>query len=552
MKPSHRFILLMLTIALLALAISLPTTTSAQAAPPNQSTEDWIRATLEDATKALGGGFVLDPNNNVTERIRQGVYTNGDPVEITDYLSITLTTRNTYCESYPQEFWQPSTFHGMDGCSLMYGGQPANVVWESQDGLWTEGNTFILDVGSIVEDCYCFVLHPNEGNTVSYDSINILPLAEALHQAAIKNGLYEPMPGEILPTQPSEVVPGQPEVPADTGGNSEVPLGIILGSLGVPVLGALTGAVLSTLLSGLSSAGVTNTGASPYSEIVDVPETPEANDQGLYWSERPWDEAGPGYVSKEEYERTKDMLEQGYKWTNGGWQTPDQITESNQFQQNNRDAVVREDAAWRAKNEQERQALEQNKAELKKRADELQAAGNMIDLKDDFNAINQELLEEKIYVANPYQGDPTIAVYGLNALKNLVWDNTGGRLTGSHGLTCEGYVEKTSNKVIEAVSKRFPGATVQNMIFEEKSTVKVDKSWGDWFDSFIDDNHNLTKIILPDGSEWALDFHQHNAGNAPLLRPWPEARRAWKEEYMGDEFMERVRRSTQTHPKPLQ
>jgi hypothetical protein len=154
-------------------------------------------------------------------------------------------------------------------------------------------------------------------------------------------------------------------------------LAVILGSLGIPVAGAVAGAALSAILSGLSSAGVssaavTNVGASLASGVDNpIVEPIEANVQGLYWSERPWDQAGPGYVSKDEYEQTKNMLEQGYKWTNGGWQTPDQIKESNQLQDNNKAAVALEDAEWRAKMEAERQALEQNEAELKKTADEL-------------------------------------------------------------------------------------------------------------------------------------------------------------------------------------
>jgi hypothetical protein len=131
----------------------------------------------------------------------------------------------------------------------------------------------------------------------------------------------------------------------------------------------------------------------------------------------------------------------------------------------------------------------------------------------------------------------------------VVWDKTAGILTGDQGLTCEGYVEKTKDKVLDAISKRFPGAKLENMIFEEKSTVKKDKSITEWFDSVIDDNHNLFKVRLPDGSEWALDFHQYNAGKSPLLRPWPEAQRAWGEDYMGGEFSERVRRSTTAKPK---
>jgi hypothetical protein len=36
----------------------------------------------------------------------------------------------------------------------------------------------------------------------------------------------------------------------------------------------------------------------------------------------------------------------------------------------------------------------------------------MLDLKDNFEAINQELLDQNFYVENPYQGDP-VGLCGL-------------------------------------------------------------------------------------------------------------------------------------------
>ena len=193
--------------------------------------------------------------------------------------------------------------------------------------------------------------------------------------------------------------------------------------------------------------------------------------------------------------------------------------------------------------------LEQKKSELEKNKQELDFAGNLQNLQGDLESINEGLKQSNIYVANPYQGDPTMVVYGLNTLKNVIWDKTAGILTGDRGLTCEGFVKHTKETVIEAVGKRFPGSTVQNMIFEEKSTVKPNKSVVDWLDSVVDDNHNLVKIILPDGSEWAVDFHQYNAGNSPLMRPWSEAQADWGENYMGNEFKERIRRSTEVEGK---
>ncbi|MHC1781741.1 MAG: hypothetical protein AB9891_03075 [Anaerolineaceae bacterium] len=154
--------------------------------------------------------------------------------------------------------------------------------------------------------------------------------------------------------------------------------------------------------------------------------------------------------------------------------------------------------------------------------------------------INQELLDQNTYVANPYQGDPTLIADGLSKGGNWLWDNTAGWVTGSKGITCQGYREATFTKVQNMVHEQIPGARLQNIKFEEKSTIKTDKGMLDWLDSCNDDNHDLSKLIMPDGSEWSIDFQQHNTGKRPpILRPWKDARGVWKE-YMGDEFSERI------------
>jgi hypothetical protein len=56
-------------------------------------------------------------------------------------------------------------------------------------------------------------------------------------------------------------------------------------------------------------------------------------------------------------------------------------------------------------------------------------------------------------------------------------------------------------------------------------------------------------VTLKDGSEWALDFHQFNAGNSDLLQPWPKTTQTWNGDYMGDEFSERVYHTWQAQPK---
>ena len=338
----------------------------------------------------------------------------------------------------------------------------------------------------------------------------------------------------VLPVEPGEVIPNQTEqstdqtVPmdtTDTGGLFGIPIPIILGSLGIPIAGAAAGAVLSALLSGLSSAAVSSPGAIPAPVA-------QANDQGLYWSERPWDEAGPGYVSKEEYELTKDMLGQGYKWTKDGWQTPDQITESKQIQQNNQEAVARED-------EQFLNELEKNKQSETPQQDLRTFDMKLGDFQEDLYGLRDEL-EKTNYVLNPWQGDPTILIHKGITVKNMVYDATIGQFTGKQGLTCGDYVEKTVQKSNEYLQKHFPGASVESVIFEEQSSQADAKGFMNWLDSCVADNHNLLRVTLPDGSKLAVDFHQNRAGKAPLIRKWDEARKEWRDYLGGSEFIERT------------
>ena len=112
------------------------------------------------------------------------------------------------------------------------------------------------------------------------------------------------------------------EVPTNSGLNrrhSDQPksLGPLASSPLVPLAGGLIGTAAGWLLSLLGNRAITG-----ISKPGSIPTSSDGQEK--YWSERPWDEAGPGYVTKEEYERTKHFLDQGYKWTNGGWQTPEQ------------------------------------------------------------------------------------------------------------------------------------------------------------------------------------------------------------------------------------
>lgn len=168
-------------------------------------------------------------------------------------------------------------------------------------------------------------------------------------------------------------------------------------------------------------------------------------------------------------------------------------------------------------------------------------------LKAQLSQINQELLDQNIYVKNPLQGDPTLIFDGLTKVSSWVWDNSAGWVTKSQGLTCDQYVDKTFSKVKSVIEDQFgQEAQVQSVIFEEKSSVSGGNSpipiinFINFLDRLVDDNHNLIKVTLPDGSEWAVDFHAHNHGDRPpILRPWNEVKKIWKK-YMGEEFTERI------------
>jgi hypothetical protein len=169
----------------------------------------------------------------------------------------------------------------------------------------------------------------------------------------------------------------------------------------------------------------------------------------------------------------------------------------------------------------------------------------LTNLQNSLEAINQGLRNENIYVRNMLQGDPVLIFQGWYNLGGIIWDNTGGYFTGAQGLTCEGYVDKTFAPVKTAVEAQFPGAKVQKVTFEEKSSIDP-QTWGQSIDSANTENHILIKVTLPNGSEWAVDYHQHNAHFSdsfapPIMRPWNEARQEWVN-YLGqNEFVETVK-----------
>ncbi|PWH15811.1 MAG: hypothetical protein DDG59_10850 [Anaerolineae bacterium] len=417
-----------------------------------------------------------------------------------------------------------TTFHGYDALTyraqLNYNGEPVaedtGIMWCMLKG----DQTYRLEVETDTHSV------PAYG-----PAANPLPIAEALWALAEERlPLSAEAENDGPPVEPQDSPETQDTTEQDT--NFALPPLVIVGSFGIPIAGAILGSVLATLLGLLGNASKIT--AQPASNAANAtPPIGQVNEQGLIWSERPWDEAGPGYVTPEEYERIQSLLKRGYRWDKShGWVEPGQVEQYTNWQQANREAVALGDKQFL-------EGLKQNPSAKDPQPDLRTLDMRLGDFQEDLYALRDQL-EKKYYVLNPWQGDPTILIHKGNTLKNILYDQTIGRFTGEVGLTCGDYVEKTAVPVNEFLQKHFPGATVESVVFEERSSKPQAEGWKNWFDRLIEDNHNLLKVTLPDGTELAVDFHQNRARKAPLIRKWSEARQEWRD-YLGkNEFLERT------------
>jgi hypothetical protein len=169
-------------------------------------------------------------------------------------------------------------------------------------------------------------------------------------------------------------------------------------------------------------------------------------------------------------------------------------------------------------------------------------------LKESMEAIDATLKAQGVYVRNPYQGDPIYIINWSNQAINQTndWMQKNIFDTPSQSITCQDYVDRTIDHVRQAVEMQFPGAKVESIIFQEKSSENPDASLGNWLDSIAEENHNLIKVTMPNGMEYALDFHQHNAhlldaNRPPIVRPWNGAVSDWKNYLGANEFSESLR-----------
>ena len=253
------------------------------------------------------------------------------------------------------------------------------------------------------------------------------------------------------------------------------------------------------------------------------------NERGKVWYKLPhaMDEGDShNWVDKAKVEECERNLAEGNVWDrNVGWKAPEDLKR----RYSDQDAIHRrsiiDNAAKNAQIQKDVQDASQKRQEeyqdwLKKYEYKEQMPVKLTKLNADMDAIDQDLKKQNIYVTNKLQGDPTLIFQGLEVLTNGVWDSTIGNFTGSQGFTCGNYVDKTINPVTEAVKKQFPGAKVQQVVFEEKSTKNPSGFFGT-LDSWNTENHTLIKVTIPDGPELAVDFHQQHP------RAGERARRKW-------------------------
>jgi hypothetical protein len=158
-------------------------------------------------------------------------------------------------------------------------------------------------------------------------------------------------------------------------------------------------------------------------------------------------------------------------------------------------------------------------------------------------------LDQRHYVRNRLMGDPTLVGDGIFKLGGILKDATYGNIrdglrwagvtegTAERGLTCEGFCD-ASQKDVKALVEQVYGkdAQLERVYFEEASTRAADSSWGDWFDSFNDENHVLFRVTTPDGKQKAVDFWAYTRGDQKnAVVDWSEAEQHWKK-WFGSEY----------------
>jgi hypothetical protein len=101
-------------------------------------------------------------------------------------------------------------------------------------------------------------------------------------------------------------------------------------------------------------------------------------------------------------------------------------------------------------------------------------------------------------------------------------------LDKSRGGRCGEYGEWGMKWIKPCVDRHVPGAIVDDLIVEEKSSAHK-KHWRDTLDSMYEANHRATRVVLPDGRRFVVDYWQGVGSGQPALMPQSQWVRLWKE-----------------------
>lgn len=101
-------------------------------------------------------------------------------------------------------------------------------------------------------------------------------------------------------------------------------------------------------------------------------------------------------------------------------------------------------------------------------------------------------------------------------------------LDKSRGGRCGEYGEWGVKWIKPCVDQYFPGALVDDLFVEEKSSAHK-KRVGDYVDAIYEANHRATRVVLPDGRRFVVDYWDAVGSGTPQLQGQTEWVKKWRD-----------------------
>jgi hypothetical protein len=105
-------------------------------------------------------------------------------------------------------------------------------------------------------------------------------------------------------------------------------------------------------------------------------------------------------------------------------------------------------------------------------------------------------------------------------------------LDKSRGGRCGEYGEWGKGWIKPCVDQYAPGAFVDDLFVEEKSTAHK-KHVGDYVDAIYEANHRATRVVFPDGRRFVVDYWDGVGSGAPALQPQTAWVKTWRDRIGG-------------------